>query len=235
MRVGARERVKRDIVEPMTGSRPVHAVTAHDLERCVDEAAAVLLSIAGQDWHVPAKGVRWSCWESIEHVADNFFSYALQLGPKPPPRDGYVKVVVRPQRKGGPASTVFAEASNNSDLIPVFSGCGALLVAMIRQAPADIRAYHPYGLSDPAGFAAMGIVETVVHLHDVTQALDLDWFPPEYLCRRVLFRLFPELDEKNDPWQTLLWATGRESVSGHTRRKKWRWDARPAADRTSSA
>lgn len=51
----------------------------------------------------------------------------------------------------------------------------------------------------------------------------------------VLFRLFPELAEENGPWQTLLWATGRTSDGGHPRRKKWRWDARPAADRTSPA
>jgi hypothetical protein len=215
----------------MTRPRVPHAVTAHDLERCIDDAADALRSVAGQDWQVPAKGVRWSCWESIEHVADDLFSYALQLGPKPPPRRGYVKVVVRPQRKGGPASTIFAEAANNTDLVTLFSGCGALLVSMVRQSSPDVRAYHPYGLSDPEGFAAMGIVETLVHLRDVMQALDQDWSPPEYVCRRVLFRLFPQLDVETAPWQTLLWATGRESADGRPRRKKWRWDARPAADR----
>jgi hypothetical protein len=215
----------------MTRPRVPHAVTAHDLERCIDDAADALRSVAGQDWQVPAKGVRWSCWESIEQVADDLFSYALQLGPKPPPRRGYVKVVVRPQRKGGPASTIFAEAADNTDLVTLFSGCGALLVSMVRQSSPDVRAYHPYGLSDPEGFAAMGIVETLVHVHDVTQALDQDWSPPEYVCGRVLFRLFPELDVENCPWQTLLWATGRESGDGRPRRKKWRWDARPAADR----
>jgi len=66
----------------MTGSRPVHVVSAHDLERCIDEAAAALRSVVGEDWNVSAKGVRWSCWESIEHVADDLFSYALQLGTK---------------------------------------------------------------------------------------------------------------------------------------------------------
>lgn len=86
----------------MTSPSPVHPVTAQNLERCVDEAAVALLSVADRDWCVPVKGVRWSCWESVEHVADNLFSYALQLGPKPPPRRGYVKVVVRPQRRGGP-------------------------------------------------------------------------------------------------------------------------------------
>jgi len=40
------------------------------------------------------------------------------------------------------------------------------------------------------------------------QALDLDWSPREYVCRRVLFRLFPELHVENGPWQTLLWVAG---------------------------
>lgn len=211
----------------------VHAVTAHDLERCVNDAATALRSVADRDWRVPAQGVRWSCWESIEHVADNFFSYALQLGPKPPPSRGYVKVVVRAQRRGGPASTIFAEDAGNTGLVTVLDGCGALLVAMIRQSSGEIRAYHPYGLSDPEGFAAMGIVETLVHTHDVAQRLDLNWSPPTYLCRRVLFRLFPEVESEGDPWQTLLWATGRESLDGRPRRKKWRWDARPGAERQS--
>ena len=38
----------------------------------------------------------------------------------------------------------------------------------------------------------MGVVETLVHMHDVTQGLGLAWNPAD-LCTRVLARLFPHI------------------------------------------
>jgi hypothetical protein len=42
----------------------------------------------------------------------------------------------------------------------------------------ESRAYHTFGLSDPEGFAAMGIVEALVHTHDLAERLGLAWNPP---------------------------------------------------------
>jgi hypothetical protein len=104
---------------------------------------------------------------------------------------------------------------------------GALLVAMVRTTPTTVRAHHGYGASDPEGFAAMGIVETLVHTHDLAAGLGLVWDPPADLCSRVLARLFPDAPSTTEPWPTLLWATGRGDLPDRPRLTTWRWYGAP--------
>ncbi|MEU4690245.1 hypothetical protein [Actinoplanes sp. NPDC023714] len=82
-------------------------------------------------------------------------------------------------------------------------------------------------MADAEGFAAMGVVETLVHLHDLAGGLGLEWTPPEDLCDRVLWRLFPDAPIGTGRRETLLWATGRGDLPGHERLTGWRWDANP--------
>ncbi|SDZ12419.1 hypothetical protein SAMN05216215_104761 [Saccharopolyspora shandongensis] len=91
---------------------------------------------------------------------------------------------------------------------------GALLVAMVRTTPPQVRACHVFGISDAEGFAAMGIVETLVHTHDLAQGLGLAWNPPADLCSRVLVRLFPNAPVFTDPWPTLLWPLDAPNCTG---------------------
>jgi hypothetical protein len=95
----------------------------------------------------------------------------------------------------------------------------------------DARGWHPYGTSDPDGFAAMGVVETLVHTFDIATGLGLDWRPPSLLCAPVLGRLFPSAPA-GDPSEVLLHVTGRRSLPGHERLTTWSWDSsvRAAAD-----
>ena len=73
----------------------------------------------------------------------------------------------------------------------------------------------------------MGVVETLVHTHDVAAGLGLEWTPPADLCDRVLTRLFPDAPAGGDRWQTLLWATGRGELPARPRQATWRWDGTP--------
>jgi hypothetical protein len=77
----------------------------------------------------------------------------------------------------------------------------------------------------------MGIVETLVHTYDVVVGLDLAWSPPGAVCERTLRRLFPEAPTDQEPWRTLLWATGRADLPGRVRLTDWRWDGRPRSGR----
>jgi hypothetical protein len=81
------------------------------------------------------------------------------------------------------------------------------------------RAWH-WGPTDPSGFAALGVNETLMHTHDITQGLGISWRPPESLCRAVLSRLFPDAPA-GDPAQVLLWSTGRADLPGHPRVISW--------------
>ncbi|MFJ5828921.1 hypothetical protein [Streptomyces sp. NPDC093089] len=205
-------------------------VTADDLDLAVRLAVEVLRGAPPEAWEGKAGSLEWDCWETVEHLSDDLFAYAAQLGPKAPPLDGDVPFVWESRRQGGPANAIHADrAAGPAGLLTVLEASGALLVAMARTASPEKRAYHGFGVSDPEGFAAMGIVETVVHTDDLAQGLGLVWSPPADICARVLARLFPEAPSDTEPWRTLLWATGRGDLEGRPRLTKWRWDGTPRA------
>ncbi|MEE1756176.1 DinB family protein [Streptomyces sp. SP18CS02] len=199
-------------------------VTADDVRHAVRLAVATLRGAAGGDWDARAGSLEWSCWETVEHLADDLFAYAAQLGPEAPPLDREVPFSWRARRPGGPANVTFADReSGAAGLLQVLEACGAMLTAMVRATPPEVRAHHVFGPSDAEGFAAMGVVETLVHTHDVAEGLGVPWTPPAGLCRRVLVRLFPDAPRETDPWATLLWATGRGGLPGRERLTTWRW------------
>ncbi|MFE2581661.1 DinB family protein [Streptomyces sp. NPDC059378] len=205
-------------------------VTADDVTTAVRLAADVLRAAEAADWDAKAGSLEWSCWETVEHLADDLFAYAAQLGPERPPSDRDVPFVWSARRPGGPANVVFADrAAGPAGLVQVLEASGALLAAMVRTTAPTVRAHHVFGAADPEGFAAMGVVETLVHLHDVATGLGVGWTPDADLCGRVLTRLFPHAPTGTDGWATLLWATGRGELEGHARLTRWRWYGAPAA------
>ncbi|QKV96336.1 hypothetical protein HUT19_35365 [Streptomyces sp. NA02950] len=210
-----------------TSPRP-SPVTADDLDLAVRLAVEVLRTASPAAWDGRAGALDWDCWETAEHLSDDLFAYAAQLGPATPPLDGEVPFLWERRRPGGPANAIHADrAAGSAGLLCVLEASGALLVAMVRSASPDTRAYHVFGNADPAGFAAMGIVETLVHTYDMAEGLGLVWDPPADLCTRALARLFRDAPTTTDPWLTLLWATGRAELPGHPRRTTWRWDGTP--------
>jgi hypothetical protein len=200
-------------------------IGAEDVRAVVVLAVAALRDAAGRDWSVPAGSLSWSCQETVEHMADDLFAYAGQLGPDDPRQDTHVPFGYRQMRDGGPLLTIYADPTATTyGLIQVLEACGTMLAAVVQTAPPAKRSFHPYGVSDPEGFAAMGVVEILVHMHDVSDALGVDWAPPEDLCARALARLFPSVQEKGLAWPTLLWATGRGDLPGRPRVTDWQWD-----------
>ncbi|MEU7102647.1 hypothetical protein AB0A66_30545 [Streptomyces longwoodensis] len=203
-------------------------VTADDLDLAVQLAVTLLREAPDGAWESKAGSLEWDCWETVEHLSDDLFAYAAQLGPRTPPSNGEVPFVWESRRPGGPANAVHADrAAGPAGLLQVLEACGALLVAMVRTTQSHVRAHHVHGASDAEGFAAMGIVETVVHTYDLAQGLGLPWNPPADLCARVLARLFPDAPTTTEPWATLLWATGRADLPGRPRPTMWRWDGTP--------
>lgn len=97
---------------------------------------------------------------------------AVRLGEPPP---------------GGPANAIHADRdAGPAGLLQVLEACGGMLSAMVRTVAPDVRAHHVFGAADGEGFAAMGILETVVHTYDLADGLGLLWEPPADLCARVL-------------------------------------------------
>ncbi|MEV7007792.1 maleylpyruvate isomerase N-terminal domain-containing protein [Streptosporangium sp. NPDC051022] len=207
---------------------PAGPVTADDVRHAVRLAVATLRGAAEADWDARAGSLEWSCWETVEHLADDLFSYAAQFAPETPPLDDHVPFAWVRRKPDGPANVIFAERRlGPAGLLSVLEASGALLVAMVRTAPPDVRAFHVFGVADPEGFAAMGVVEILVHTHDVAEGLGLAWEPPADLCARVLTRLFPDAPAGTAPWPALLWSTGRAALPGRPRLTTWRWHGAP--------
>ncbi|MGP9021522.1 hypothetical protein ACT1U9_24365 [Streptomyces sp. BR1] len=210
-------------------------VTAADVEHSVRLSVTALRAGLAGDWSVKAGSLDWDCWETVEHLSDDLFAYAVQLGPQQPPLDGDVPYLWEAKRPGGPHNAVHADrAAGPAGLLQTLEASGALLTAMVRTASPDVRAYHGFGISDPEGFAAMGVVETLLHTYDVAQGLDVAWAPPLGLCDRVLARLFREVPTDPDRWRVLLWATGRAELADQPHQDSWRWYGEPLSDAARS-
>ena len=193
-----------------------------DLDASVAEAVAALRTVQDQDWTRLAGTLTWSCWETVEHVADDLFAYAAQVGVTTPETSTYVPFVFTRTRPDAPALTVRADPERgNAGLVQVLDACGGFLSGVTHTASPEARGWHPYGVSDPAGFAAMGSVEVLLHLHDLSMTLGFAWTPPAPRVVRLLERLFPDLRCEGDPWATMLRATGRDP---RVPVDDWRWD-----------
>jgi hypothetical protein len=207
---------------------PGGPVTAEDVELAVRLAVEALAGADGAgeaDWSAKAGSLEWDCRETADHLIDDLFSYAAQLGPRQPSLDTYVPFGWAQARPGAPGLAVYADPeAGTAGRLVALEAAGALLAAMVRTRPATLRSFHTYGVSDPEGFAAMGVVETLAHLQDLAEGLGFAWAPPAGLCRRVLDRLFPDAPTDTDPWPTLRWATGRGELPGRARLTEWRWD-----------
>ncbi|MEO5711173.1 MAG: hypothetical protein ABIQ59_15295 [Nocardioidaceae bacterium] len=200
-----------------------------DLESVVTAACAALRSATDRDWDVPAAGLTWTARSTVEHVADDLFAYAGQIATATPELEDYVPFDFSAERDGeSQVTTHVRREAGNEGVVRALDACGGMLVSLARTRSADVRGYHPYGVSDSHGFAAMGTVETLLHLYDVAGPLGLTWEPDPDVVRRALERLFPDAPTDGDPWQTLLRLTGRDPSAPL---ESWRWDGRPAAER----
>ena len=199
-------------------------VTADDVTASVAAAVAALSPAADADWSVRAGDLEWDCRETAEHVADDLFYYAAQLG-----ADGYsddLPLRAEANYPGGEPNTIRVPAEAGArGLLVVLTSMGALLAAMVRTAGPDTRGHHAFGAADGSASAAMGVLETLVHAHDLATGLGVAWEPDRDLCARVLARLMPEVTRTDDAWVDLLWGCGRVELAGRPRRADgWVWD-----------
>lgn len=193
-------------------------VTADDLDLAVTATVATLRAAADRDWTARAGVVEATCRKVAEHIGYVHMCYAANIGARATTR--YV----------GFEATVDAAASV-AELLEFTEAGGRMLVAMVRVTGPEVRAFHPSGMADAAGFAGMGCVEALVHGHDAAQGLGIAFDPPPGVCARVVARMFPSVDAAGlDPWTALLWATGRIDVPGRDRVTSWRWRGAPPGE-----
>jgi hypothetical protein len=207
-------------------------VTADDVEEAADLAVRTFATCLDADWHVLAGTLDDDCWDTFEHVTTSLLYYAAQVVPLRLPATGPTPFLWRPVGPGRPEQGVATDpGSGVAGLLRVFGAVAGMLAAVVRTTPSSARAHHVWGRSDPEGFAAMGVVEILVHGHDVASGLDVAWEPPARLCARARHRLFPAAPTDTPPWPTLLWATGRAPLTGHDAvGPDWTWVSSPRSD-----
>jgi len=183
---------------------------ADAVETAVAASVEALRPTAGIDWTQPTADLDWSVLRTAEHIADCLVGYAGQVVGQP--RQGYVM-----------PDLPFPPDMTPDQAIDVVAAGGAILASVVRTSPPSARGYHPYGTSDPVGFAAMGVVECLVHTRDIRLTAGLPWPLPEQPCRFAVERLFPGAPA-GAPAEVLLWCTGRAPLAELPRQATWRWD-----------
>ncbi len=185
-------------------------VNGDDVIEAVEAMRQTLSPLCEQDWSVRAGDLEWSCWTTAAHVAHDLTAYAGQLAGRA--TRGYL-----------PFDLVARDGASPAELLQIVAACGAILATIVNAASKDARAWH-WGPTDPSGFAALGVNETLVHTWDITQGLGAPWRPPEPLAAQVVGRLFPDAPG-GSPAEVLLWCTGRAALGDLPRRVEWRMRA----------
>lgn len=185
-----------------------------DLPATVRVSVAALGGYTDLDWQqVPAADLELSCWQTALHMAYALYFYAMQVVYGQP--DGYLCTELALDDSASPPRLLDA-VSAHADLLHRLAG----------SADPDLRAHHDYGVSDAAGFVAMGVVETLIHTYDVVRGLNPadPWRPPAALAAPVIARLFPHAPS-GDPTNVLLYCCGRVSLGQLPRQTGWQWDS----------
>jgi len=134
--------------------------------------------------------------------------------------------------------------SNAADLIRAIAGIlwvgsalaaililrNIMLIAAVRTASPDRLGWHPHGFFTPAGFAAIGAAEGIVHGHDIAAGLSMAWSPNSQLCEQVLSTVFPDVERRAaaTALTTLLIQSGRHERPQGKPARTWNYSAAAA-------
>jgi len=184
-----------------------------DPRAAASASIAALASYTDLDWQrVRAAELEWSCRKTALHMVDCLYFYTMQV--MYGRTDGYLCTEL-----------ALDDSVSPPRLLDALSAHADLLYRIARSADPDLRAHHNYGVSDAAGFAAMGVVETLIHTLDVVRGLNPadPWRPPAELAAPVLARLFPDAPS-GDPTDVLLYCCGRAALEELPQQADWQWD-----------
>jgi hypothetical protein len=188
---------------------------AEDLRSAARAAQELLARVP--DFSAPVPAMSGDVRDVVLHIAACLQWYAHDL-------------VAGPTEAVGPTPEWPADAAP-ADLVRELGISAEVLARVVTLAGPDDRAWHPWGLPDATGIAAIGIAELLLHTDDVAAGVGLAWTPPAGPVAAALARLFPDAPADGDPWSALRWATGRGDLPGRPRVTDWRYALTPPVAR----
>lgn len=177
------------------------ALAAHISLRCLGP-------LTDADWSVQASSLDWTCGQTVDHMVDCIFSYAVQLA-------------ARKQGDWLPVGELHVrDGASPEDLLESLDAVGRLFVAVLAGAPPTARAADGVVLLDPDDWAARGTYEILLHTHDVCTGLSAVFEPPHSLCAWMLGSTALWMFDRQravpgrSPWEQTLLGSGRPVPAG---------------------
>jgi hypothetical protein len=128
-----------------------------DVEQAIAGMARGLTPYESADWRCRAGTLDWSCWTTAARVAHDLLAYAGQLAARPD--DAYLPFDLKVRDDAAPR-----------DLLRLVTASSRPLSNALAASEPTARAWH-WGLTDPSGFAALRVNETLMHTFDITAGL----------------------------------------------------------------
>jgi hypothetical protein len=179
-------------------------VTINDFVAVLDHAVAAMGDATDHDWGAAAGTLDWTCWETVDHVIDCVFSYAVQVAAGA--HGGWLPLELHPLSTARP-----------SELVEGLGTVGAVFATVLRAAPADAVASDGFVSLNVADWAARGAYEVAVHAHDVLSGLAIAFEVPATICTGIIaspgmwFIDRARAADAADPWSALLLGSGRDT------------------------
>lgn len=191
-------------------------IDAAHVRRTSDTCVGFLRDHHAGDWDAPIPDLDMSVVEVVGHTAEGCLWYAIDLAAGGPDL--------------GPVEHRVKSDGNAREVVETLRAYTQIVASVIETSPSNARGFHPMGMADPSGFAAMACDEMLVHTDDAARGLGVGFDPATDLVEPVLRRLFPWITDITDPWNQLRWANGRIALPDQPRLSGWRWHCAPLSE-----
>jgi len=197
---------------------PPSELGADDVLAAFAASQDALRAARDRDWAALAGKLDWTGRQTLNHMIDGTVFYSGQVA-------GQASTRLPRVRFGDQDASI-------DDLITTLGTVGRIFAAVLRAAPDGTRAFHPAGMADVSGYAAMSCAEILVHTADIAAGLGIGFNPPAGLPARVVRRLFPWIDDMSpNAWSVLRWTTGRIAIDGRDDvAADWYWQCAPLSE-----